>query len=216
MYSHWQLFHRMCILVEEKNGLFPQHWSLPAPLIQRTRKSKHDKRSSASRMDCGLAKTYSPHNSSPLMHPKWPQGYSKEHEKLVQLYCKVEPDDIELRELFATVYFIGGGLAFSNQEVRRYSSNRKGNILRRVCPPSTAVFEAADFYRSFEHNDIIDTLLASQSPPITQTTMSRSTRSRGRTDESVAGDDDDVTGADELLTASLRNMSMNVGTRSNR
>lgn len=169
-------------------------------------------------MVCGLAKAHSPHNSSPPMNPKskWPKGYSKDHEKLIQLYCKVEPDDIELRDLFDTVFFIGGGIAFPNQEVRRYSTLRKGNILRLKRPPST-VFEPTDFYRSFEQNDIIDTLLAlqSQSPPITQTTMSRSTRSRVRTDESVAGDDD-VTAADELLTASLRNMNMNVGTRSNR
>lgn len=166
-------------------------------------------------MDCGLAKTNTRHNLSPLM--KWPQGYSKEHEKLIQLYCKIEPDTIELKDLFATVIFIGGGLAFPNPTVKRYSTLRKGNISRHVRPLNT-VFEPTDFYRSFEQNDIIDTLLAlqSQSPPITQTTMSRSTRSRGRTDESVAGDDDDVTGADELLTASLRNMNMNVGTRSNR
>lgn len=143
---------------------------------------------------------------------KCPQGYSKDHEKLIQLYCKVEPDHIELKDLFATVIFIGGGLAFANREVRRYSTLRKGNILRHVRPPST-VFEPTDFYRSFEQNDIIDTLLALQSQSITQTTMSRSTRSRGRINESVASEDD-VTAADELLTASLRNM--NVGTGSNR
>ena len=142
---------------------------------------------------------------------KWPQGYLKDHDKLIQLSCKVEPDHIELKDLFATVIFIGGGLAFANREVRRYSTLRKGNILRHVRPPST-VFETTDFYRSFEQNDIIDTLLALQSQSITQTTMSRSTRSRGRINESVA--EDDVTAADELLTASLRNM--NVGTGSNR
>jgi hypothetical protein len=149
------------------------------------------------------------------MNPKWSRGYLKEHDKLIQLYCKVEPDDIKLKDLFVSVNIIGGGLAFADPTVRRFSSNRRGNILRLVHPPPPPFFGPTDFYRTFEQNDFIDTLLASQSPPTTQTTMSRSTRSRGRTDESVA-DEDDVTAADELLTASLRYLNVSGGTRSNR
>ncbi len=147
-----------------------------------------------------------------------PKEFTDCHDNIIHLYCKVEPDDIELSDIFNSVHLYSGGLAFSNPKVRRFSSNRRQTIKRRLNPPPR-VFVAAEFYPFFEPNNIIDTLLSSQSPPRTRTTMSRSIRSRGKTvrdDESIV-DDDDFMAEDEMLAASLRNL--NVGgasrTRSN-
>ena len=141
---------------------------------------------------------------------KCPPDFYYIHENLIQLYCKVEPDNIELKDLFDSVKLFGGGLAFCNPIIRRYSSHRRQNIKRRRHSPSK-IFVATDFYPFFEPNKIINTLLASQSLSRTQTTMTRNTRSRGgtaRDDGSVVVDDDDFTEADEILAASLRNLNV--------
>jgi len=143
------------------------------------------------------------------------------HDNILELYCKVEPDHIKLSNIFDTVrLYYSGGPAFPNPKVRRFASNRRQTIKRRGPPYKD--FVESEFYPFFEQNRIIDTLLAlQQSPSGIRTTMSRITRSRGKTardDESTADDGDFMMEEDDMLTAAagLRNLNLGRSTRSNR
>lgn len=138
------------------------------------------------------------------------------HENIIELFCNVNREDIELPYLIRSIQLCSGGLAFPTPEVRRKANIRRQNINRRV-NPITRVFVATDFYPFFAQNDYIDKLLASQFPTSTRSTMSRA-RGRGRRARDVDSvrandddDDDDITAEDDLLTAGLRNL--NVGAR---
>ncbi len=153
-----------------------------------------------------------------------PTEFTCFHDNILELYCKVEPDHIKLSDIFDSVQLYSGGPAFPNPKVRRFASNRRQTIKRRVQLPHK-VFVESEFYPFCEQNRIIDTLLAlQQSSSGIRTTMSRITRSRGKTarDDESTDDGDFMMEEDDMMlsaAAGLRNLNLGTSTsrtRSNR